>query len=165
VIAADLCQYRGDGTADLVICMATLEHVPDAAGAIRAIASCLRPGGRACLFMPSRNAVFARLNLILPQRLKERLLFNLIPEKAAGHDGFPAFYNACTPRQMIDLARSAGLEPETRELYWISSYFMILTPVFVIWRVWQGLFWLIARDQAAETFALVLRKPTSATHG
>ena len=37
-IAADLCSFRGQGDADLVICQATLEHVPDTAGAIRAVA-------------------------------------------------------------------------------------------------------------------------------
>ena len=36
-------------------------------GTIVAIASMLKLGGRSLLFLPSRNAVFARLNLLLPE--------------------------------------------------------------------------------------------------
>ncbi len=91
MIAADLCTYIGKGDADIVMCQATLEHVPDGAGAMRAIASVLKPGGRVFIFAPSRNALFARLNLILPQRVKEKSCSPSSPKKAQGHDGFPAF--------------------------------------------------------------------------
>jgi len=164
-IAADLCTFRGLGDADLVICQATLEHVPDTAGAIRAIAETLAPGGMAALFLPSRNAIFARLNLLLPEGLKRRLLFALFPQKALGHDGFKAYYDRCTPADLEKLARDNGLVLVERRLYWVSSYFSILTPVFLLWRLWQGLFRLVAGDQAAETFALVLTKDTKGPDG
>lgn len=163
LIEADLCSFRGKGDADLVICQATLEHVPDTAGAMRAIAETLAPGGYACIFVPSRNAAFARLNLILPESVKRRLLFALFPQKALGHDGFKAYYDRCTPAELERLACDNGLELVERRLYWVSSYFAILTPIFLIWRMWQGLFWLVAGPQAAETFVLVLRRPSKPT--
>jgi SAM-dependent methyltransferase len=158
VIAADLCTFRGLGDADLVICQATLEHVPDNVGAMRAIAETLAPNGIACIFVPSRNATFARLNLILPESVKRRLLFALFPQKALGHDGFKAHYIHCTPAALERLARENGQDVVERRLYWVSSYFAILTPVFLIWRLCQGLFRLVAGAQAAETFVLVLRR-------
>lgn len=158
-ICADLCTYNGKGDADLVICQATLEHVPDVAGSLRAIAECLAPGGRACIFAPSRNAAFARLNLVLAEGLKRKLLFALFPEKANSHDGFKAYYDRCTPAQIEAIAAENNLEIETRKLFYISSYFTILTPAFILWRLSQGLAYLAIGTQAAETFAYVLRKP------
>lgn len=164
LIVADLCNYRGQGDADVVICRATLEHVPDTSGAIRGIASTLKPGGRAFIFASSRNAVFARLNRVLPQRLKQILLFTLFPRKAEGHAGFKAYYDRCIPSQIEAFARDNDLDVEERHLFWISSYFMIFTPVFIIWRIVQGFAYLVLQNDAAETFAYVLRRPVESQH-
>lgn len=157
-IVADLTTFQGKEEADSVVCQSTLEHVKDASGAIRAIGSCLKPGGRAFIFMPCRNAVFAQVNRILPQKMKEKLLFSLMPSKSEGHDGFQAFYDQCTPKQIKKLAEANGMEVEEVRLYWISSYFTICFPVFLLWRLYQGLLWLLIRDQACETFMVILKK-------
>jgi SAM-dependent methyltransferase len=161
-ITHDLCSYSGLGDADVVICQATLEHVPDTVCAMRAIASTLRPGGRAFIFAPCRNAVFARLNMILPEGLKQKLLFTLFPHKAEGHDGFKAYYDHCTPSGIEVLARQNGLNVQQKRLFWISSYFTIFVPVFIVWRFAQLLAWLVLRDDAAETFIFVLQKAEDA---
>jgi 2-polyprenyl-6-hydroxyphenyl methylase/3-demethylubiquinone-9 3-methyltransferase len=158
-IAADLCTFIGPANADGVVCQALLEHVPDGAGAIRAIATTLKPGARAYIFAPSRNAIFARLNLLLPQKLKQRLLFLLFPHKAEGHDGFLAYYNRCTPRDVEKLAAANGLLVEERRLFWISSYFAVFAPAYLAWRIIQGGIYLLLRENAAETYIYVLRKP------
>jgi SAM-dependent methyltransferase len=160
-IAADLCTFIGSGDADCVVCQALLEHVPDGAGAIRAIATTLKPGARAFIFAPSRNAVFARLNLLLPQHLKERVLFRLFPKKAEGHDGFRAYYDRCTPRDLEALAVANGLMVEERRLFWISSYFSIFAPAYVLWRAIQGVLYLVLGHNAAEAYIYVLRKPNN----
>jgi 2-polyprenyl-6-hydroxyphenyl methylase/3-demethylubiquinone-9 3-methyltransferase len=159
-IAADLCTFTGNASADSVVCQALLEHVPDGAGAMRAIATTLKPGARAFIFAPSRNAVFARLNLLLPQTLKERLLYALFPHKAEGHDGFRAYYDRCTPHDLEALARMNGLVVEERRLFWISSYFSIFAPAYLAWRVIQGVLYLLLRANAAETYIYVLKKPS-----
>lgn len=160
-IAADLCTFTGNASADSVVCQALLEHVPDGAGAMRAIATTLKPGARAFIFAPSRNAVFARLNLLLPQALKERLLYALFPHKAEGHDGFRAYYDRCTPRDLEALAAENGLIVEERRLFWISSYFSIFAPAYLAWRLMQGFLYLLLRENAAETYIYVLKKPSS----
>ena len=157
-IVADLTKFTGDGDGDVVVCQAVLEHVRDGTGTMRAIASCLKPGGRAFIFAPCRNAVFARLNLMLPQKVKERLLFALFPSKAEGHDGFPAFYDKCTPKELEQLAESNGLEIEQRRLFWMSSYFTVLFPAFLGWRLLQAVSYLLLGKDAAETYIYVLRK-------
>jgi 2-polyprenyl-6-hydroxyphenyl methylase/3-demethylubiquinone-9 3-methyltransferase len=159
-IAADLCAFIGDGDADTVVCQALLEHVPDGAGAARAIATTLKPGGRAYIFAPSRNALFARLNLLLPQLLKQKLLFAVFPHKAKGHDGFIAYYDQCTPRELEAHAAANGLIVRERRLFWTSSYFFSFAPAYFIWRIIQGVYYTIHQENAAETFIYVLEKPS-----
>lgn len=156
-IVADLTAFTGDGTADLVISHCCLEHVPDNRASMRAIASMLKPGGRAAIYQPSRNAAFSRLNMILPERLKRRLLRSL-PDQG-GKGGFKAFYNRCTPGEFKQLARDNDLEVEVSRVFWNSGYFQTLPPLHILWRAGQGLFRLLAGEQAAESFLLVLRKP------
>ena len=157
IIVADLCSFGGDGSADSVICQATLEHVPNTAGAIRAISEMLNANGKAFIFAPCRNAAFARLNLLLPQRIKEKILYFTSPE-VEDHQGFPAFYDKCTPREMEALFADNGLQVIEKHVFWMSSYFMVLTPVFILWRMWQGLAALVFKDQVCETFCYIVRK-------
>ncbi len=162
IICADITRYTGEEKADLIICQAVMEHVRDSDGAFRGISTILKPGGVALLFMPSRNALFARLNLLLPESWKRKILFSLFPHKAEGHDGFPAFYDQCTPRRFRALAEKYNMTVEELHSYYISSYFAIFTPAYVLWRCWVILFRRLCGENAAETFTLVLRKRSDA---
>lgn len=158
MLVADLCTVVGNQDADIVVCQALLEHVRDGTGALRAIASVMKPGGRAYIFAPSRNALFARLNMALPEGTKKAILFSLFPNKAKGHDGFPAYYNQCTPRDIERLAAENGLEVDKRELFWTSSYFYSFFPAYLAWRLSQFMAYLFIGYNAAETFIYVLSK-------
>jgi 2-polyprenyl-6-hydroxyphenyl methylase/3-demethylubiquinone-9 3-methyltransferase len=160
-ICADIVSYRGARDADLVICQALLEHVLDTGQALEAIASILKPGGRALLFVPSRNAVYARINLLLPQKAKERILFGIYPHMRRSQ-GFPAHYDRCTPAALEALALRKGLCAVERRFYFQSDYFRFCFPIHIFWRLWVLLFRILAGDQAAETFSLVLRKEEGA---
>jgi SAM-dependent methyltransferase len=160
-IHSDVCDYSGHGEADLVICRSVLEHIRDTQAAVVAIARILRPGGVALVFVPSENAVFARLNRLLPERVKRYVLFTVFPDKRETH-GFPAFYDRCTPRDFNRHARYAGLSVESSRCYFTSSYFSFCFPAYVLWRLWVVGFRAVAGDQAAETYALALRKPVAA---
>lgn len=158
IIATDLCSFLGNGTADKVICQATLEHVPDTAGAIRAIASILKPGGQAYIFAPGRNALFARLNRALPESIKKRVLALLYPYAGEGHDGFQSYYDQCTPSSIEALARANGLEVTSRRTFWVSGYFYAFVPAYLAWRIIQRFARMTSGDDACETFCVVLRK-------
>ncbi|WP_026606756.1 class I SAM-dependent methyltransferase [Methylocapsa acidiphila] len=155
-IVADIGEFVGAAEADAVICRALLEHVPDTSRAMRALAGLLKDGGRMFIFVPSRNAVFARLNLLLDENLKKSLLRFFYPE--AKGQGFRAYYSHCTPSQIEELAKKNRLEVEVRRLFWISSYFQVFIPAFLLWRLGQLLLFQWLRTDAAETFIYVLRK-------
>ena len=108
-IVADITTYQEQNAADLVVCKSTLEHVRDTEAALATMARLLNPGGTLLVFVPSRNALFAQLNVLLPQRLKLRLLSAFMPNQA-DHLGFPAFYDHCTPYDFRRFAARYGLQ-------------------------------------------------------
>jgi SAM-dependent methyltransferase len=160
-ICADITQYSGSAIADIAICTALLEHVRDTGAALQSIATLLKPEGVALLFVPCRNAFYAQINRIAPQSFKRWLLkaiYGDFPEIRAGLTGFPAYYDRCTPRHICMMAEASGFTVERLRVYFASGYFQFLPPLYVAWRFWQIVFKAIAGDQAAETFAVVLKK-------
>ena len=164
-ICADLTALKGNGDADLVICEATLEHVKDTEAAFAALSTLPKPGARVAIFVPCRNAVYARLNRLLPEGLKRFLLFNLFPEAAQRHDGFKAYYNKCTPKDFRRMALTYGLEVELEKCYFLSNYFGFFLPLYVAWRLWALSFHALTGNQAAEAFVVVLRRSEPAATG
>jgi SAM-dependent methyltransferase len=160
LVIADLTQYSGRGDADLVICRSVLEHVPDNSLAFRSLASIMKPGGKLILFLPSREAWFARLNLVLPEKIKLAFL-NFINPHNEEHHGFPAHYDRATLREFEALGRANGLRLTGKRAYYISSYFSYCFPVFLIWRLCQLVKYLFTPDGAAETFHMSFEKETA----
>ncbi|MDV7144304.1 methyltransferase domain-containing protein [Tropicimonas sp. TH_r6] len=162
-IALDAADFRGVGDGDLAISQAALEHTEDTQAAILGIASSLRPGGVAAIFTPCRNAAFARLNILLPEGVKRRILLGFFPEKSDGHHGFPALYRNCTPSKMLEIAQSVGLSPVKVQTYWCSNYFTGIFPLHVLWRLWTVLAKTVFGPDMCETFVLILiRQPQDA---
>ena len=97
IFVADVTRFVGRGSADLIICQAVLEHVPDTEAALKAFETILKPGGIALVFVPSRNSWFARLNLIFSEKLKRKLLSLLHAEHEGGKDSL--LITIAAPRQ------------------------------------------------------------------
>ena len=159
-LVANICNLTQAPMGDLVIALAVLEHVRDTDSAMKNIAAIVRPGGRALVFVPCRNSLFARLNLALPEWLKRKLL-DLFFGRTSSQQGFKSFYNLCSPAELKKLAQKHGLEVEEEICYFQSAYFTMFLPLHVIYRLVAFLLVKIIGNQAAETFTLVLRRPGS----
>ena len=157
-VVADISTYRGCADGDVVVCRALLEHVPDTGRAFEALASIAKPGGRILVFVPSRRAVFARLNRVLPEAWKRHLLFAIWPQ-ARSKQGFRAYYDRCTPAEFERVAGACGLTVERRLCFYTSAYFKFFLPLHLAWRLWALGCYGLRGSEAAETFVLVLRKP------
>ena len=157
IICADISNFQGNQDADIVLCQAVLEHVKDVENAFAAISSILKNGGLALIFVPSRNAVFARLNIILPQNVKKAILHYVYPNTARDQ-GFPSYYNKCTPLEFKQLARDNNFSVIEERFYFKSGYFTFFFPAYLVWRLWILLFHFLLKEQAAETFSIVLKK-------
>jgi 2-polyprenyl-3-methyl-5-hydroxy-6-metoxy-1,4-benzoquinol methylase len=159
-ICADICRYSGNAKGDLVICQAVLEHVSDTNAAVRGLLSLLKPGGVALIWVPCRNAAFARLNLLLSEHWKQKILFTIFPRTEQQH-GFPAFYRRCTPRDFLQMAKANGAVAEMMQTYYQNGYFSFLLPLHILWRAWQLIARMLVGDQACESFSVALRKPVA----
>jgi SAM-dependent methyltransferase len=157
IIVADLNFYEGNNEADLIICQSVLEHVKDNANSFRSLNSILAKDGILLLFLPSRKALFARLNLLLPENFKMKLL-NKINKESEGHQGFKAYYDKATIKEFKQLAQDNGLQVLDCKAFYISSYFNILFPVYFIWKISKFIKYKIWGEAAAETFCMAIKK-------
>jgi 2-polyprenyl-6-hydroxyphenyl methylase/3-demethylubiquinone-9 3-methyltransferase len=160
VICADIMTYRGKRDADIVLCQALLEHVKDVEKAFRSLSGILKPGGLAILFSPNRHSLYARLNRVLPQSIKKLLLHAIFPA-ASRNQGFPAYYNKCTPAEFRKLSEQYNLSIVEERYYYISSYFSFFFPLYLLWRLWVLLLIAFRKERATETFSMVLQKGNS----
>ena len=157
IIQADIAHYQGSSDADLVVCQCLLEHVANTPRALQGIASCLEKDGRALLFVPSSRAVFAKLNRLLSEAWKKKLLYSIFPSTKKDQ-GFLAYYHECSPQQMIANAKAVGLGLREVRYYFMSAYFRWFFPLHCVWRLWQLLRFVFLGKEAAETFCLTLYK-------
>lgn len=156
-IPSDIMRYEGNRDGDLVICLALLEHVKNVEAGLRGISTCLKKGGYVCIFVPSKNALYARINLMLPENIKRLILSALFPNTRDLH-GFPAYYDRCTPHDIKRIANSLGFEVVEDRYYYISSYYSFFFPLYILWRAYLLVSYWMAKEQAAETFGLVFKK-------
>lgn len=153
---ADITQAEGAGDGDVIICRSTLEHVHDVPAAMRQLGTFLKSGGLIIIYAPCRNAIFAKLNLLLPENTKNKLLRFLYGQQADVM-GFKAYYDHCTLSDLTKLATQNGYQVVESRSYWMSNYFSYLTPLHIIWRLYQLAVRPFCPD-LAEGQALVLRK-------
>jgi len=156
-IVADITEFRGNGDAELVICQAVLEHVKNVDKAFEGIASILKPGGKALIFVPSRNSLYVRLNLFLPETIKRKLLFSIY-HPSREFQGFISYYDRCTPKDFRLLANKHKFKVIEEQAYYTSGYLAFFFPLYFLWRLWVIGFHLICGDQSAETFSFALEK-------
>ena len=158
IMVEDITSYRGKGDGDAVVSRSTLEHVKHTKPALKGMASTLKPGGIIIAFAPCRNALFAKLNLIIPEKPKHKLLAAIYGEQAKVM-GFKAYYDDCSPSRMEKNIKDLGLEIVERRIYWMSNYFMVFAPFHILWRIYQLIMRKAGMDDLCEGFAYVLRKP------
>lgn len=118
---------------DAVICLNTLEHVRDVSSSIQTLSHMVADGGKLYLKLPSRYALFAQLNLLLPNDLKKKILHKVFPHKSG--DGFPAYYDKSTPNRIVEICKENNLQLVEKNLVKWSSYFSFFLPLYVMWRL------------------------------
>jgi SAM-dependent methyltransferase len=92
-----------DGSVDLLTSLMVIEHIPDPAGFGEELDRVLAPGGAFLFVTVNRRFWGSRLNSLLPEPLKKRLLALVF--KREEKDIFPAFYRLNTPE---DITRAFG---------------------------------------------------------
>lgn len=164
VVVGDVTCARLPQEFDLILSRAVLEHVDDTAAAIDNLAAALVPGGQMAHFVPCRNAPFAQINRLLGNRRARQVLYTIYPDKRATQ-GFPAYYDHCTPRQLSRLCVRSGLEVDRVIPYYHSEYFAFFAPAHALELLRQLCFLAVGWGEYAETFSLIAGKPTAESGG
>lgn len=156
----DITSYKGDASADVVLVQSLLEHVANNSKGIKGIASICKPGGQIFTFCPNRRAWFAILNRLLPEGAKRYLLHSIYPHTRR-NQGFPAYYDRCTPAEMTWLMEREGLKVVQVLPFFVSSYFRFFFPLYLFWRLVTLPLMKVWPLHFCETFMIVARKPLS----
>jgi 2-polyprenyl-6-hydroxyphenyl methylase/3-demethylubiquinone-9 3-methyltransferase len=98
-VAAEALAAAETGTFDLVTCLEMLEHVPDPAGILQAIARLVRPGGDVVCSTINRNPKAFALAIVGAE-----YLLRLLPR------GTHQYSRLIRPSELARWARAAGLE-------------------------------------------------------
>jgi SAM-dependent methyltransferase len=159
-VSGDACTGLGvpDGSVDLIMGRAVVEHLHDTASFLRSANRALRPDGRLIVTFANRNAPFAVLNRLLPRRVASWLLRHLIPG-SSGVLGFEAFYDRATFREFKQSLADAGFDVEEEfASYFSTSYYRFFFPLMIIGLGFDFLRHTIGNPYLASYFTFIARK-------
>ena len=128
-----------DGCIDMVTSSSVLEHLRDVEVAVKEVGRMLKPGGKFISLLPSKFALFAVINQLLPNWLARKVLFAVKPE-AKGSQGFRAYYNRCWyPTLRNVLLRNGFGNMDFMFDYNQAGYFSFFVPFGLIALIWDCL--------------------------
>ena len=121
-----------DGSVDLVVSRAVMEHLTSPRAFLHHAYRVLKPGGYCIHVFPCRFALFATINRGLPQHLPRKFLSTFQPD-IHEKGGFPAYYRQCYPSAMKRLLQQGGFQiREMVPYYFQSVYFDFFLPFFLV---------------------------------
>lgn len=155
-----------DGSADLVVSRAVVEHIRDNAALFRSCASVLRPGGVMVHAFSGRFAPFALMNQLLPNRVTRRLIRYLHPYwREEGNYGFPAYYNRCYLSAVQKLLTCNNFQNEKFILlHYQSIYFNFFFPFFILMLTYDVIVWLLGARNLASGILVRAERPRHIDH-
>jgi SAM-dependent methyltransferase len=126
-----------DGSVDLVLSRALLEHVDGVPQAVQNIARVLKPGGRTLHLVPCRYSLFGIAARLLPFGPLLRLLHAVMPH-TRGQVEFSVSYDHCYSSAMRKSFEHAGFRKVEIEVCWAQpGYFEAFFPLFVLTSLYE----------------------------
>lgn len=122
-----------DASVDLVISQAVMEHLKFPKTFLYNSYRVLKPGGYGIHIFPSKFALFALINGLLPAALSRRVLFFFQTDWSQEAYGFPAYYRDCYYTGIKRLLHESGFKiKEIRCFHFQSHYFNFFLPLFML---------------------------------
>ncbi len=162
-LSGDACNGLGvpDGSVDLIMGRAVIEHLHDNNSFLESAHRALREGGRLILTFPNKSAPFAVLNQILPRRVSQWLLLHLVPG-SSGKLGFEAFYDRTSSWEFRESLAKVGFEIEEEfASYFSSGYLRFFVPLFVIGLGYDYATYLFRNPRFAAYLMFIAKKKES----
>ena len=129
-VVADITSLPfGDESFDLVTANMVVEHLSDPLHAFAEVARLLRPGGEFVFLTPNRwHPAVGLAAALVPSGVRTTLA--RVIERREARDIFPTHYRANTASRVRSLARQAGFEPTSIEVF--SSYPFFKRPIALL---------------------------------
>src|SRR6516162_4292040 len=155
-----------DGSADLIVSRAVVEHIRDNETFLRNCSRALCPGGIMVHAFSGRFAPFALINQLLPNRLTRRVIDYLHPEwQEEGNYGFLAFYDRCYFSAIKDLLDHNGFaNTRFNLLYYQSVYFNFFYPLFIVMLAYDLIASMLGIRNLASGIVATAERPLSQAH-
>lgn len=146
-----------DGSVDLILSRALLEHVRGVPAAIRHMGRVLKPGGVALHLVPCRYSLFGLAARALPFGPLVRLVHVVMPW-TRGNVEFPVVYDHCYPRALEEEFRAAGFSRVETWITWAQpGYFEAAYPAFLLHALYE---WTVRRLRLRNLAAYVVVRAT-----
>jgi len=132
--ALDACESLGveEGSVDLILARAVVEHLHDTEAFYRNAFRALRPGGRFAMVFANAWAPPILLNRVLPGAVSKALLKGLVPN-SEGYQGFKAYYDKCLHSEARKALKRVGFQIDyDYNSYYSSSYFQFFLPLHIL---------------------------------
>jgi SAM-dependent methyltransferase len=127
-----------DGSVDLILSRALLEHVQGVPAAIGHMARVLKPGGVALHLVPCRYSLFGLAARLLPFGPLVRLVHLVMPWTREQVE-FPVVYDHCYPQALEREFRAAGFSRVESWLTWAQpGYFEAAYPAFLLHALYES---------------------------
>lgn len=159
-VSGDACVSLGvpDNSVDLIMGRAVIEHLHDNTSFLKNANLALRDGGLLVVTFPNRYAPFAMLNRLLPRRVSQWLLQNLVPG-SSGKLGFEAHYDRASYRDFKNALLEAGFDIEEQYASYFSSwYFRFFFPLYLVGLGFDYACHLLKNPNFAAYFMIVAKK-------
>jgi len=145
--------------ADIIVSRSVLEHLEDVDSFMRECFRVLKAGGRTIHLLPSKYALFAILNRMLPNAVSKRLIALFHPG-SAGICGFPAFYDRCYFSAMKRLFEQNGFRIVRMEVgYDQSGYYSFFLPFYLLSALYEMLVHALRLRNLGAHVLVVAEKP------
>lgn len=127
-----------DGSVDLILSRALLEHVQGVPAAIGHMARVLKPGGVALHLVPGRYSLFGLAARVLPFGPLVRLVHLVMPWTREQVE-FPVVYDHCYPQALEREFHAAGFSRVESWVTWAQpGYFEAAYPAFLLHALYES---------------------------
>ncbi|WP_353026876.1 methyltransferase domain-containing protein [Mesorhizobium sp. M1399] len=152
---------RLDITAQLIVSITLLEHVPDNRAAFDTMFHALSPGGVMHHYVPSKWHPYAVLLRVLGTNLQRKLIALLRPS-ALEVSGYQAFFDKCSIPEMKRALRDAGFSDLQFQAYYrANDYFSFFVPAFIAVSLFENLARVCRVETLASGFVFSATKPAA----
>ncbi len=148
----------GPEEVDIIASRSVLEHLESLDEFLASCKRTLKKGGYMIHLFPSKFALFALINQMLPHALSRKVLYFIRPEcKDIG--GFPAFYDNCYYSGISKLLKKHNFEIiSVHPSYYQSGYFNFFAPLFLVSVLYEALVQAVGAKNLSSYLLLVARK-------